>query len=318
MRIFIALFLCTVLCTSCTSKTPTKTFNSLQVCQFNMRYGVPNDGRVLERKEFSNGSAELKLDGSQTWEKRLPLIKSFIDYNEIDVCGTQELSWFQVDAFKDFKGYKFIGEPTAPSKYVKKIPSANNIILYKTSRLEVLKSGSFWLSETPDKESNGFGANKPRNCNWALFKDKKNGSKFFFFNTHFHHIGEQTQFESSKLFIKKIKEIAQKIPFIAVGDFNSTEDSRAIQEMKKAGFIDARKICKTPLYGVNYSDNFGYTGLSSITFPTTRMKSKKLNLIDWVFVSNSVEVQKYAILSECFDGVWLSDHFPILLKINVK
>ncbi len=51
--------------------------------------------------------------------------------------------------------------------------------------------------------------------------------------------------------------------------------------VKNDGHIIKREICKPPLYGVNFSDNFGYTGRSVIKYPTTSAKIKKMNLIDW-------------------------------------
>ena len=68
--------------------------------------------------------------------------------------------------------------------------------------------------------------------------------------------------------------------------------------------IDASKICKTPLYGADWTLNGGYSG-------------KKSKWIDWVFVSKDIEVEKFAVFAECFDGVWLSDHFPLLLKTKI-
>ncbi len=312
------LILSIIFLVSCATQESEKNDASLIVCQFNMRYGAPNDGLVKERKKLPNGKSKVVYDGSHTWEKRMPLIKNFLYYQEVDLCGTQELSWFQVDDFKNMKGYKFVGDPTAPSKYEKKIPSANNIILYKESRLEVLEKGSFWLSETPNKESNGFGADKPRNCNWALFRDKLTNKKFYYFNTHFHHKGDKTRIESAKLTLKKIREIASDTPFMLGGDLNAKEDSEALKPFFKSDIIrDARKICKTPLYGVDFTNNYGYTGRKVLRYPTTSGETHTQGVIDWLFVSKNIVVEKYAVLSECLDAIWLSDHFPVVVKIEL-
>ena len=290
------------------------------ICQFNMRYGLENDGKVLQRKDKKRGINKTLYDGSQTWEKRVPLIQAFLEFNDVDICGTQELSWFQVEDFDKMKPeYDYFGTPTYPEKYAKKIPCANNIIVYRTSRFELLQKGDFWLSETPNKVSNGFGADKPRNCNWGKFKDKKTRKEFYFFNTHIHHIGDETKAKSAKLIIQKIKEIAGNTPFFVVGDFNMAEDHYGMKAFWDCDFmVDARKVCKTKLYGPTFTNNFGYTGLSTIYYPTTSKDSSPMRWIDWVFVSKSVDVYKYAVMSECIDGVWLSDHFPLLLKVSIK
>ena len=327
MKKYITLFclaLVSLLICSCCSRDANKQRECVNrefvVCQFNMRFGLENDGLVLERKKLPNGKIKVVYDGSHIWEKRFPKIKAFLEYNEVDICGTQELSWFQVECFDVMKEFAYIGTPTFPENYAKKIVGANNIILYRKDRFQLLQKGDFWLSETPEKVSNGFGANKPRNCNWGKFKDKRTGKVFYFFNTHFHHIGDKTKIESAKLFVKKVREISNGQAFITTGDLNINEDSEGIKIIKESGFmIDARQICKTPLYGAWWTNNFGYTGRQMLTYPTIPSKTpKQQKWIDWVFVSSNVEVFKYAVLAECYDGMWLSDHYPLLLKVAVK
>ena len=324
MKKLITLFLVltSLLITSCcsnSSKIKPCENDKFVICQFNMRYAVPKDGKVIKRIAKNKGTKEV-LDGSQVWEKRLPLIQDFLVYRDVDICGTQELSWFQVEGFDNMKPeYDYFGTPTYPEKYAQKIPGANNIIIYKTSRFKLLQKGDFWLSETPEKVSNGFGANKPRNCNWGLFRDKKSGKEIYFFNTHIHHIGDETKAKSAELIIQKIREIAGDKPFFLVGDFNMPEDHYGMKPFWNCDFmVDARKVCKTKLYGPNFTNNYGYTGLSTIYYPTTSKTSSPMQWIDWVFVSKSVEVYKCGVMSECIDGVWHSDHFPVILKVSVK
>ena len=121
--------------------------------------------------------------------------------------------------------------------------------------------------------------------------------------------------------IKKIREIAGDNTFFMMGDLNAIENSNAIQMLKKSGFmIDARSVCKTKIYGSKFTNNFAYTGRSFLEYPTVDKSRGKVPMcwIDWVFVSKNIEVLKYAVHSECYDGVWLSDHFPLLLKVNIK
>ena len=67
----------------------------LAICQFNMRCDVLNDGHQLKKVE--NGKEVVKLDGTQKWEKRAPLIKKFLRHHEVDVCGSQELFKNQIE-----------------------------------------------------------------------------------------------------------------------------------------------------------------------------------------------------------------------------
>ena len=306
INIFALLFVLTG-CVSAEKQSQNCADESLVICQFNMRYDQPNDGHFKIVKD-ANGNEKRVFDGTNVWSKRMPLIANFFFYHDVDICGSQELYKNQIaditEAVKE--KYEIFGTTTSPSADLIKKRNHNNVIFYKRERFELLDSGVFWLSETPEKESKGWTARYPRNCNWGKFKDKKTGKEFFIFNTHFHHIGENVQIESAKLLSKKIKEIAGSNTFYAMGDLNSTPESKAIKTIKESGFIvDAKDVCKTALYGPDYTDNYGYTGKKSVW-------------IDWVFVSKNVEVQKYAVFAECFDGVWLSDHFPLLLKTKIK
>lgn len=282
-----------------------KTDAELVVCQFNMRFYKKDDGHI-SKSAGPGGKVIEKTDGTQTWEKRSPLIKKFFAYHDIDICGSQELYKNQIDSMRDMPDYGISGIPSIPSREAAGIPNHNNVIFYKKSRLQLLDSGTFWFSETPESESKGWGAAYPRNCNWGKFLDKKTGKIFYYFNMHFHHIGESVQWESAKLLVKKIEEISEGLPFFASGDLNSDPYSRAIKEIKSSGFMfDAKEISKKPPYGPDFTDNYGYTG-------------KKSKWIDWVFVSKSVEIEKFAVFAENIGEVWLSDHFPLLVSAKIK
>ena len=82
----------------------------------------------------------------------------------------------------------------------------HSAIYFKTSEFKLLKSGDFWLSETPDKPSLGWDATCcNRISSWVYLQHKKTGKKFYMFNAHFDHQGVKARVESSKLILKKIR-----------------------------------------------------------------------------------------------------------------
>ena len=133
-------------------------------------------------------------------KERLELAARLVDYHGFDVLGTQETCFWQTEGLLKSGIYACVGvnvegeTPTASNHWT-------NNIFYKKDRLEVLESGSFFLSPTPDKPSRAeeWGEKYLRNCNWAKFKDKLSGKEFYFFNTHF-GLTPQARLNSAKLF----------------------------------------------------------------------------------------------------------------------
>ena len=54
-------------------------------------------------------------------------------------------------------------------------------VYYLRDRFELLDSGTFWLSETPDKVSRGWDGACNRTVTWVELKDRKSGKEFFYF-----------------------------------------------------------------------------------------------------------------------------------------
>ena len=127
------------------------------------------------------------------------------------------------------------------------------------------------------------------------------------FNTHFDHVGVKAREESSKLILKKIKELnPDGLAVILMGDFNLESDSPGVQvilgEMEDA-HIAAGK------------DAFGPNGTFN-GFDFTKPAERR---IDYIFVSpNTIEVLKSAILSDSKDLRYPSDHLPVFARLRLK
>jgi len=61
-------------------------------------------------------------------------------------------------------------------------------VFYRKDKLELLESGNFWLSETPEKPgSMSWGVNLPRLVTWGQFERVADSFRFCFYDTHFPH-----------------------------------------------------------------------------------------------------------------------------------
>src|SRR5690625_7796622 len=78
---------------------------------------------------------------------------------------------------------------------------------------------------------------------WAKFRERRSGTEFYFFNTHFDHRGEQARIESAKLILDRIPEISEGLPFVLTGDLNVNESSEAYAVFHNSECIhDARYV----------------------------------------------------------------------------
>ncbi|MCK0158273.1 hypothetical protein MWU65_13845 [Cellulophaga sp. F20128] len=100
------------------------------------------------------------------WSNRQRLQVSLLNFHQPDIIGMQEPLVNQVKYFVEHLfNYKWIGVGREDGR----TEGEYNPKFYKANKLEVLSSGIFWLSESPDKVSKSWVAGYSRICTWALF-----------------------------------------------------------------------------------------------------------------------------------------------------
>lgn len=257
-----------------------------------------------EKTTLNVGSFNLRMDTQSdkenAWPNRKEMVKALLLYHEFDIFGTQEGFKHQLEGILETGKYAYVGVGRDDGKDA----GEHSAILYDKKRFAVLEKGNFWFSETPDVPGKGWDANCcNRICSWAKFEDKESGKTFFFFNSHYDHEGKVARRESSKLLLKKIKEIAGKSTFFCTGDFNASPDDEPIQILYADGLLnDSKKISKQPPYGPEG------------TFTGYKFDAATKDRIDYVFVSDDVTVNKYGVLTDSQYGRFASDHFPVLIN----
>ena len=222
-------------------------------------------------------------DGDDIWNHRKESLAREIAFYEPDFFGVQEALHFQMvylDSLLPQYSFTGVGRDDGMTE------GEYSAIFYHTGRVKLLKAGTFWLSETPDKISKGWDAALPRICTYGHFEyRKRKKNKIWYFNTHFDHRGDLARIESVDLIIKKVNEMARTDePVIISGDFNLEPESPPIQKMSKA-FNDSYTSSKLPPFG------------PSTTFQGFDIEATSNRRIDYIFGNDHVEVEKTAILS---------------------
>ncbi len=240
-------------------------------------------------------------DEGNLWKDRAPHVIHLIQFHQIGLLGTQEGLSHQIEEMSKGLGYEYLG--VGRDDGAKK--GEYTAILFNPKLYKLEDSGTFWLSPTPDTPSKGWDASLNRICTWGKFKDK-DGKRFFVFNIHYDHIGQQAREESSKLVAAKAKEINKSnLPAIWMGDFNVTPDNAAYHTIvSNPAWKDARLISKIPAYGPAGT----FTGFDWEKMPD--------NIIDHIFVSGKIDVLRHGILTDNYGKKYPSDHFPVLVEVK--
>lgn len=241
-------------------------------------------------------------DGINAWPNRKEEVKALVRFHEFDIWGTQE---GLIDQIKDLESMAEFGH-VGVGRDDGKEAGEHSAIFFKKDRFKVLRSGDFWLSETPEQPGKGWDATCcNRICSWAKFSDLKTKKEFYVFNVHFDHRGKDARLQSGYLMVKKIEEIAGKGSVVLTGDFNSTPDTEQIKTIQTI-LNDSRAVSTLPPYGPEGTSN-------SFKFDAPLKRR-----IDYIFVSKDIEVLKYGVLSDAKDQRYPSDHLPVVIKAVFK
>ena len=177
-------------------------------------------------------------------------------------------------------------------------------ILYNKNIIQKLDGGTFWLSETPDEPSKGFGASYSRCATWGLFKHKSTGEKFCYINTHVDHQVKEAQIEGMKLISKFFEKYKDEYLLFITADFNMKSDNEAFDPIE-AYMYNTREVAPEGLTDYDTTYNGFTTGKNSI--------------IDHIYCSDYLPVVEYHTINEQYCGVtFVSDHYPIYAIIKLK
>jgi len=264
--------------------TSTVFSQSLITGTFNLRYDNPRDTGNL-------------------WKDRAPIAASLIRFHQFDIVGTQEGLTNQLEDLRNsLPEYSYYGIGRDDGQ----LKGEHSAIFYKKAKFNVLDSGDFWLSETPEKPGFGWDARNNRICSWLKLRERSTKKTFYVFNVHYDHQGIVARKESSKLILKKIKEIAGSQPVVLTGDFNGGHDSEWYVMINTSNFLKDALLQVTDPYINNGSFNNFRTGNPS------------KEIIDHIFISQQFAAKRYGILTDTYHGKFPSDHYPVLVELVLK
>ena len=251
---------------------------------------------------------EDETDPANNWSNRKEWVVKFINECGADFIGMQEVKLQQ---------YEYISQ-NLDSKYTMlNFPRQTGTdpeglaVIYDNTKFELISSERYWLSETPEEMSYGWGEGYYRIAVVIILKHIETGELIKAIDTHgpLDSIANKKGYE---LIMERSVNEGDPFTFLC-GDFNAGPTTYkwgytiVSQELQDCRITAADSSSRT--------DNT-YTGFESYT-PGQAGSS----IIDHCFVSkgDNVKVLNYEV---CFDTCgdteyWLSDHFPVYATVEI-
>ena len=254
---------------------------TLKVMSYNIRFDSPGDGENI-------------------WDNRKPATIAMLDEVKPDVFGVQEAMAHQIDYIaKNAPLYDKVGvgreDGVAAGEHMS--------IFWNKETVEMQEWGTYWLSETPEVPSFGWDAACKRTATWALMKDKRNGKKFFFVNTHLDHVGVEARRNGLALVVERIAVMNPKsYPMVLTGDFNMIYSHPSLAD------LNGMMTCTREVAPISDRHNT-YNGWGKVP----EYAEEEDCIIDFIYESGFKAVNEYQTVTKRYaDKPYISDHYPIM------
>lgn len=254
--------------------------DKITIVSCNVRYLTPQD------------------QGKKSWFYRANLLLSDIAAQQPGIIGFQEVTCWQYDYLvATLKGYDSVLE------YRDDAPLSEGCPIFYNESLYTLKDkGSFWLSETPELMSKDWGSQCYRICSYVILTEKASGRDFVVFNTHLDHVSDEARIKGIAVVLDKIAQFGG-LPSVIMGDFNALEGSETYLSATEH-FLDAQHAAAETMEGHTYQ-NWG--------------NPEKFKRLDYCMVSQTgFEVERYQVVQPIHDGIYASDHCPIVVQLTLQ
>ncbi|MBR6054859.1 MAG: endonuclease/exonuclease/phosphatase family protein [Bacteroidales bacterium] len=250
---------------------------SLRVMSYNIRYSRAKDG-------------------ANSWEFRREATPAMILDIHPDVFGIQEAFQDQVDyILEKCPDYRMVG--VGRDDGVQKGEQMS--VFYDSKRFDLLKWGTYWLSETPDVPSYGWDAACRRTATWTLLEQKSTGRRFYFVNTHLDHVGVTARREGLALIYNNIQKMNQEgFPMVLTGDFNVFPDDECLKDIST--LMKSARFNSVEADTIGSFSGFGEFGMDN------------LEKIDYIYFSGFSSSRRFKVVTASYAGKpYISDHYPI-------
>lgn len=291
------------------------------------------DNYTLRLLQFNiqteNGNAAPFINRSEMYRRLVEELRP--DVVGMEECTVNWRKWLDEYVFND--SYEGVGEARTSG-------GEANPIYYRKDKFELVDSGTFWLSDTPDKVGSMLqGVNYPRICTWVILKDKATGVQFAHMNTHLDHNGNNDSTTGNNIrkaqmavIVKFAAEKFGDMPQFLSGDLNNRRTTSKGEIYALYKMITGEKAVKEEdgtTYKMSLADsrlNAAVTVDENHTATMTKYYDETgasyeptREPIDYVFYNPAnTEALTYETFLVSEDGLWISDHLPVFTTFKIK
>jgi len=192
------------------------------------------------------------------WQRRRGPLDATFKALDADVVAFQEMESFaggDDDSVNLARAWLLENNPGYAAAAVgnwREFPSTQPIF-YRTARLEALRQGWFFFSETPEViYSRTFDGSYPAFASWADFRQRDTGETFRVINLHLDHSSAENRRKSIVLVADRVTGwIAAGRAVILAGDLNARLGSSLHDRLERTG------LSFLPVQGASYHFDFG-------------------------------------------------------------
>lgn len=181
-------------------------------------------------------------------------------------------------------------------------------IAFKKDKFSLMALNHFWHSETPHVPGSCFPEQSifPRLCTECHLMDRKSKKVIRVINTHLDHLSSIARRKELEFVMSTINPVSMYNESLTIlaGDFNAEPDSEEMKVMEL--YADFR--CLTANIGLTYH---GYFQDDQVSI------EQQSPQIDYIYARGNVQLISVEKWADVHEGVYLSDHYPVSVVLEM-
>ena len=251
---------------------------------------------------------------ANSWQHRATLNVATIRRYAPDLIGFQEVQAANLATYQDALGdYDHV----PGNLYGDVEPTERTSIFWRSARFDLVASGEFWLSRTPDQPSIDWDVPYPMGVTWVKLRRRDDGVQLLHLNTHLDDESAQSRLEASKLIVERIAQLqGGQIPAIITGDFNCNPWHPPYRGFMDQGYSDTYRAA-------GHADSTAastFHGLHGDAYFALEWGEELFWRVDWILTRDGaqrLQVTSSVIVRDAQPPIYPSDHYPVVSELRL-